>query len=299
MTRNPQCPDALLARACRNALLPEEEEQLGAHLRRCDSCRVARRVATDFAHVPSVLPGDDQLIAQITARLTKRKRFSRPRAMVMSLIAAALIAFGALAAAWTARFARSHAPDQGAARAQTSAGIAAASAPTAIPTDPSAMTATAENPSSAIAPNAIGRERTGDDRRGHGDRIEHAEGTAKSLFAEANRLRSAGQVPEAIVADRLLQEQFPHSFEANLSRVSMGSLLMGRSDAEPALAQFKRYLSSNPSGVLREEALFGEARALRALGRSSEELEAWNDLLAAYPGSVYAPMARARAQQLR
>ena len=123
--------------------------------------------------------------------------------------------------------------------------------------------------------------------------------TSKSLFAEANRLRAAGRIVQAIRGYRLLQEQFPRSREAILSRVSLGNLLLGRHETEPALEQFNAYLSANPGGVLGEEALFGKARALRALGRSAEEREACVLLLSAYPRSVYEPFARARLGELK
>jgi hypothetical protein len=51
--------------------------------------------------------------------------------------------------------------------------------------------------------------------------------------------------------------------------------------------------------LLGEEALFGKARAQRALGRYTEEREACARLLSAYPHSVYEPFARARLAELR
>ncbi len=297
------CPDVLLSRACRYTLSRQEEEQLAAHLRQCASCRITKLVAADFGRVPSVLPGDDQLIARVAGRLVRRPTVSRPHAWLVALVAAALLAFGTAAAALSARNARSH-PISASPSALPSQSPAPSIGSVAIPTDPAPSVPEGDiapvSHESVILGRGEGEREPGPVAHSHDVyRREHAEVTPKSLFAEANGLRAAGQVSLAIVRYRQLQELFPRSVEAMLSRVSTGNLLMGRNEAGPAVEQFKAYLSANPSGDLCEEALFGEARAPRALGRSAEEKETWNALVSAYPASVYAPVARARTQELR
>lgn len=301
MRTPPSCPDVLFARACRHALSGHEEEQFAAHLRQCASCRVAKLVADDFDCVPSVLPGDDQLIARVAGRLVGRPPIARPRGRLVVLVAAALLTLGTVAAALSAPRARSH-------REAASANVPqqpASPGSVAIPTKPTPSLA--EDPTESASLESGSHEggaaaaagHRADDAPRDRDGRAHARSTAASLFAEANGLRGAGQISEALTKYGLLQALFPHSVEAVLSHVSTGNLLMARNEAEPALEQFKSYLSESPHGVLREEALFGEARALRASGRFAEESETWNTLLSAYPDSVYGQAGRARIQELR
>jgi TolA-binding protein len=295
------CPDDLLAKAQRTGLSPKEEEQLGLHVRSCPACRVAKRLAADFDQVSAVLPGDEQLMARVARRLVPGPAVSHPRTWWFAPVAATLLAVGVAAAAWTAQHARSHgAPAQDGGERQVDALAAPVRASVQPPPNRGQSV-----PASGLAPlagEAAGREGDSglrDAPQREPDGRAHSEMTSKSLFAEANRLRAAGRMSQAIRGYRLLQEQFPRSPEAILSRVSLGNLLMGRNEAEPALEQFNAYLSANPAGVLGEEALFGKARALRALGRSAQEREACALLLLAYPRSVYEPFARASLRELR
>jgi hypothetical protein len=89
-----------------------------------------------------------------------------------------------------------------------------------------------------------------------------------------------------------LQADFPGSPQAHVSLVSLGKLLMQRAMPEAALQRFSTYLVT--SGPLEEEALFGRAQALAALGRAADESRTWERLLTRYPQSVYAGAARKR-----
>jgi hypothetical protein len=62
------------------------------------------------------------------------------------------------------------------------------------------------------------------------------------------------------------------------------------------LASFDRYLAQG--GPLEEEASFGRIRALRALGRSSEELVAIEAFLRRFPASPLASALRDRHRAL-
>jgi TolA-binding protein len=126
------------------------------------------------------------------------------------------------------------------------------------------------------------------------------EATASELFAKANTLRRGGQTADAVHAYRALEQAFPGSTEALVSRVTLGRLLLDRGiDVRAALVEFDAYLSRAPKGPLAEEALIGRALSLGRLGRASDaERGAWSSLLATHPKSTYAARARARIEQL-
>ena len=65
-----------------------------------------------------------------------------------------------------------------------------------------------------------------------------------------------------------------------------------------ALRHFTRYLRKRPSGTLAKEALYGKARALRALGRRQAEIKALKSFVRRYPSSIYADRARARLKRI-
>jgi TolA-binding protein len=114
--------------------------------------------------------------------------------------------------------------------------------------------------------------------------------SAATLFSAANQARRGGDLAQAGLLYRALQQQFPRSSEAQLSRVTLGTLLLN-SDPLAALSSFDAYLRSGAQ-PLAAEALVGRARALRALGRRSEAQAAWQEVVARYPNSLYAKQAR-------
>jgi TolA-binding protein len=118
------------------------------------------------------------------------------------------------------------------------------------------------------------------------------------MFSKANDARHNGEVEKAISLYRQLQLAYPATPETQLSRVSLGRLLLERGQPGSALEQFDRYLSS-AAGPLAAEALSGRARALGMLDRQHEERDTWNRLLQEFPGSVYAARARKRLAELR
>jgi TolA-binding protein len=121
--------------------------------------------------------------------------------------------------------------------------------------------------------------------------------SAAELFSNANQARRASDPARATRLYRLLQRKFPGSEEAQLSWVTLGSLQLNGGNPAGALSTFNRYLSRGGRS-LEAEALYGQAQALRQLGRSGEERNAWERLLARYPGSGYAPQARERLNSL-
>jgi len=123
--------------------------------------------------------------------------------------------------------------------------------------------------------------------------------SASDLFARANAQRRAGDARSARALYSHLQRTYPNTMEAIVSHVALGRLLLDRSqDPRGALSQFDQYLSQHTDGELVAEALFGRARALLLLHRTSLERSAWRTLIERYPSSVYAARAHQRLEAL-
>jgi TolA-binding protein len=121
--------------------------------------------------------------------------------------------------------------------------------------------------------------------------------SAAKLFGEANQARRSGDVGRASGLYHLLQDQFPGSPEAELSRVTLALLLLDNGDAQAALSGFERYLAGSSRG-LEAEALVGRARALGRLGRRNLEVSAWQEVQRKYPRSIYGRQATERLSAL-
>jgi len=121
--------------------------------------------------------------------------------------------------------------------------------------------------------------------------------SAELLFSRGNGDRRAGRMAEAASHYEQLLRGFPDSSEAQMARVSLGNLLLDQGRAARALALFDAHLARG-SG-LAEEALYGKARALRALGKLAQEREVWQTLAAKYPDSIFARSARERLEHGR
>jgi TolA-binding protein len=117
--------------------------------------------------------------------------------------------------------------------------------------------------------------------------------SAAKLFGEANQARRSGDIGRASGLYHLLQDQFPGSPEADLSRVTLALLLLDSGDAQGALSGFERYLAGSSRG-LEAEALVGRARALGRLGRRDLETSAWQEVQRKYPRSIYGRQASER-----
>jgi TolA-binding protein len=125
--------------------------------------------------------------------------------------------------------------------------------------------------------------------------------SASALFASANSDREQGKHVVATREYRELLEDFPNAPEADLSRATLGRLLLDDGDAMAALPLFDAYLQKNETGAaaaLREETMVNRATALERLHRSGEEADAWQALLSAYPQSLHAERARDRLKEI-
>lgn len=120
--------------------------------------------------------------------------------------------------------------------------------------------------------------------------------SAAALLARAREQRSAGQLDEAAATYERLLRRHPRSKEAASATVSLAQLYLGPL-ARPAdaLPLFERARAAG--GPLAEEAAYGCARALRALGRS-EEREAIEGYLDAHPQGSHADTLRHRLESL-
>jgi hypothetical protein len=132
------------------------------------------------------------------------------------------------------------------------------------------------------------------------------EPSASALFETANTDREQGKHVVATREYRELLENYPNAPEADLSRATLGRLLLDDGDAMTALPLFDAYLqradsrtgAQGVSGALREETMVNRATALERLHRSGEEADAWRAFLDAYPQSLHAERARERLKEL-
>lgn len=129
--------------------------------------------------------------------------------------------------------------------------------------------------------------------------VDGAPTAANRWLREARRLRAARDWPGAAAAYRALFADAPGSAEARAARVSFGDLLLEHlGDARAALDAFDAYLGAAPNGALAEEALWGRARSLRSLGRTSDERAALGQIVTRFPTSGVGARARARLTEI-
>lgn len=276
-----------------------------------DPTLLERTVTRAFEHAPELEPRSadatsiENAIGRTMAAIADRPVLKPRRAPMVTYLAAAALAVGALAYAAEYRSERavtSPAPINTA--TTTIAAPQVASTASVAPSEPAATPSLETAP--AISANALPEARAEEPRRTairavvapspapstpSGD----AEISAAELFAKANEARRANETARAVGLYRELQSKFGSSREASTSRVALGRLLLDREGkAEQARPLFEAYLASEPSGSLAEEARVGRALACMRLGDSTAERAAWRDLLEHHPSSVHADRARQR-----
>ncbi|HEX6276170.1 MAG TPA: tetratricopeptide repeat protein, partial [Polyangiaceae bacterium] len=121
--------------------------------------------------------------------------------------------------------------------------------------------------------------------------------SAASLLARARAELAAGNTRAALRSYQTLRARHPGSPEARTVLVTIGKLSLDLKQPARALESFETYLAA--PGPLGPEALAGKIRALRALGRSADELRAIETYLARYPGGFEAPLLAQRLSALR
>ncbi len=303
-----QCPDDLVTRARRHELSDLERRALDAHLETCGPCRAASAMATLFDAIPESQPGDDQLVARVTAKATRARRRAGGHGLrAAAIVALTVLTSGAAVGAWLAHRAteapttsppppEAHA-SRGAARSPSLSKLATAPA---SPADDETPSPGAERPKPAVDTERKRQPVARGDATAPNlnPATVSAEPTPGALFARANAVRRAGEVREAIALYQTLRQRFPASEEARLAAISQGDLLLGAGEPARAIEAYAAYLRAAPHGSLTEEALFGRARGLGLLGRDREEREAWEDLARRFPSSAYHPAAERRLREL-
>jgi TolA-binding protein len=314
--RQPSCPDlehpwdlSVLAR--RGLLTEPERRRLEMCLSASESLRLMHQLGCDFDELSGTERGDADITHWLTsaaavryARLPMRGSSRIRKLAGISAVAISLVAAGAFAARWQwprfihlSRYPSSQAQLNATGPAHAVAAKNAVGAASACqPACRGALVLSAEagsKKSNALQP-APSRA-TSDTLR---DRAAPAAlpvaTTSKELFSAANAARRLGDHSKSMDLYRRLQSEFPGSAEAALSFVLLARLELAHGFARQAVAHFDEYLSRNPDGTLRQEALQGKAQALRQLGDTSQEAATWRELLRRFPDSMYAPTARER-----
>jgi hypothetical protein len=302
-------PEDLLDKDASGQLNEAERVRLESHLARCATCRFERQLRADFSEelqaeeTPEALVGlgPGQPKAPLPVRYTRRG-WHRPRARTAWLLAAATLLVGGVAAAtgvtrhiWSPpvepsseapavvpeakqeKTARA-APHVEAPTEQTVPVVEAPATPVELPP------AATEAPSPPLATPAPVAPRPV-------PRISDM--SASELLDAESDARRQGDYDRVVSLHRQLVSRFGGSREAQVSRATVGRLLLDRGNPADALTSFDAYLGAG-AGALEEEALIGRATALERLGRRDEASRAWGDLLAAFPETPYAAHARTR-----
>lgn len=122
--------------------------------------------------------------------------------------------------------------------------------------------------------------------------------TSGDLLREARTLLRDGERDAAAAKYGKLVREYPSSAEARSGMLSLAELQLEHlGDAGAALELADRYLAGG-AGTLAPEARETRVRALRSLGRRSEERAAIAEFLKAHPDSLRAPSLRERLEQL-
>jgi TolA-binding protein len=310
------CPDSLVARARTGSLSLPERSQLQLHLRHCEACRVSLLVGRDFDAALAAQSDDTLFVSQVVSavRASRAARASGSMPVRGGRSKRRLLVYGVAAALLTSSFVVGAASPALRHRAALFIGVQAAKEQGSPPTARIAA-ASVKRVSSSAKPELVAaspqallpaeEEPAPAAHDEHSVAVESAPArdgrSARDMFAQANAERRAGDLPGATRLYQELQQRHPHSREAEVSRVTVGRLLLERSqDPKSALEQFDRALNAPGSdhAGLGEEALFGRASALMRLGRTDDERKAWRQLLQQFPGSIYADRAHARLAEL-
>jgi TolA-binding protein len=313
-------PEDLLDLARRNQLSEDQRRRLEEHLAQCAVCAFELAAAEDFAREGAPRPGDDVLLARITeaalegagpgtsatvTRLAARAGSSAQRWPLGIAAGFALVALvgGTAAAAWLVVKALGPEAENAEVPAAPRAKRMRA-APPVVPIVPAIVDAAVPDAepelsdAGAVAVDDVTVDDAGaQPRRGANPRRDSP--SASALLERADAARRAGKLREAERAYRTLQTRYPDSREHDVSRVSLGRLLLDRrGQGRAALREFDVYLAKLPSGTLAEEARVGRALAAQHMGNGTRERAAWLDLLSRHPQSAYAAKAKARLSEL-
>ena len=294
-----ECRAELLLRARRSAITDSEALALSAHLASCESCQLLSDLGRDFEAIGGADAGDSAVLSRISERTLHSVRLpvSRlPKARVFWLAAASVALMAGLAGATllSRSVARTPAPHAALATSPLPTAVSSALSQSAALSAAGAETGSTAPEATLLAPDlAPATPGSASPSRVLGRPLE----SASKLFREANEARRAGDSTLATSLYRELQRRFPDAPETKLSRISLGSMLLGAGTAQAALQQFDAYLAV-PRGALAAEAIYGRARALKSLHRAGDEAAAWHSLLEQFPRSPYASYAKRRLDEM-
>ena len=124
--------------------------------------------------------------------------------------------------------------------------------------------------------------------------------SASDGLAEANALRAEGRYDRAADAYLSVIDRHPASDQAYVARVAAADILLDHQrDAAQALALYEAAVEQRPGGNLEGQALYGAARAHRALGRDQAEQRTLRAFVERHPDSLRAAQAHRRLEDLR
>ena len=301
-------PTDLLCRSRREELTSEEQRRLNESIERSLEVKLVSQMLPEFERESRVRPGDDLLLARISARALgvpeKAPRKRRPLSML--LVAAAVLLVASIAGAWLGVARSPHAPTQRPAvviawpwgkaakparprlmplaQAMPSATVSAQpSEPSELPASPDINAVTASSTPSAKPSDSAAQ-------RAHEPALVPPD-SASELFARANLRRRQGRAGEAAVLYELLLDLYPTSREVGPTRLALAKYLQS-TQPERALAQYRAVAGGG--GPLRAEALWGISEVATTLGARSVAEQSLADLLREFPDSPYAEVARTR-----
>lgn len=307
MTQHDCSIEDVIARARRGDMSAVELRRLQIAVQSSRENRLLYEAGLGFASEGSGCPDDDLLVAKVAERVSKMAtgRSSVHPARTVGLVLAGLSLVTAAAAAGWAIEAHIVIPKSAPASAPNSVPTRAAmnsaqpqplrapvaTDPKPLPVDGDPMVPNSSVPASvqrSHAPAALGQ--TNSLAASEVPHISSAQtdSDAAALFAEANRARRAGDSRRALELYRHLVSTFPSAAETEQSRLAAAELLLQSGDWLAALEAFR----SCQGGATQAEALWGMARALRALNRTEEERELLRQLTRQSPESAYAEAAR-------
>ncbi len=301
IAREQDCRSELVARARRGQLSQAENLALAAHLGGCASCRLSRRVLSDFGEMNAVDHQDGARIERLSAvarrwtqgRAQPRRGWRGRRRVRFLTFAAglALLASTASAAIWLRRKPTPiwATPEEAAATAPRAPSRRTVAVAGQIRPAPGELEPAQAEPAPTPQPSR---------RREIHAASESLRPTPALLLRRAGDAQRSGERQTALGLYRQLQRDYPTTPEAVLATVPLGRLLLDRSP-RAALAEFDSYLRALPSGALVPEALYGRARALGALGEAAPERQTWEQLIGRFPDSAYVPVGRRRLAELR
>jgi hypothetical protein len=331
-------PEELIDRERRGELSEHERDRLEGHRAHCSACRIERQMHADFAleldsdvevpipNLAGILPRPSQaptyrseVAAPPAAAPVPALRAGRSRRVrtIWMLAAAALVVVSAAAGAgvrgrtWlrlmTSTFVPEREPVAVAAPTEPAtpkpsrvAHPAPAPPETAQPEALQMDTPVAEVVSTHLTPSPVAPSPAVVLVRA----VLSTDGAPRPaapavLFDSERSARLRGDYARVLSLHHELVLRYPQSREAQVSRATVGQLLLDRGDPAAALDSFDAYLSavsgvSAGTGQLAELALVGRATALDRLGRGGEALSAWRALIVAFPDTPYARHAAAR-----